>query len=237
MQSISSSSCFRIPIPNRVSLTSQRRLKYRPTTLSLSTSVSTFSIHLTTRSSSGKEDETQKNDHHPVLHLSVGGGSDEVETPEPQFQEPEQQSSPKRRGRKSIGRGIFTSMWWADLRAAFGQRFNWEGILCFSSVLSRDQHLVLPHVAVRDVRHIDWAELQRRGFKGVVFDKDNTITAPYCLTLWGSIAPSIEQCKSVFGHNIAIFSNSAGKVRIFLLLLCLIVLKIKNVGLGLRFLL
>lgn len=75
----------------------------------------------------------------------------------------------------------------------------------------RDRHLALPHAAVPDIRHIDWAALKRAGFQGVVFDKDNTITVPYSLTLWGSLESSMEECKTVFGNDIAVFSNSAGK--------------------------
>ncbi|WJZ98930.1 hypothetical protein VitviT2T_017419 [Vitis vinifera] len=107
-------------------------------------------------------------------------------------------------------RVIFTNMWWADLKAALGQRFNFEGIICSAVVLAKDRHLALPHVAVPDIRYIDWAELHRRGFKGVVFDKDNTLTKPYSLTLWEPIGSSLQQCKSVFGHDIGVFSNSAG---------------------------
>ncbi|XP_038681153.1 phosphatidylglycerophosphate phosphatase 1, chloroplastic isoform X2 [Tripterygium wilfordii] len=102
------------------------------------------------------------------------------------------------------------SMWWPDLKAALGQRINIEGIVSSVTVFAKDRHLALPHVAVPDIRHVDWAELHRRGFKGVVFDKDNTLTAPYSLTLWDPLGSSIERCKSVFGHNIAVFSNSAG---------------------------
>lgn len=105
---------------------------------------------------------------------------------------------------------IFSKMWWADVKAALGQRFNWQGIVCSAKVVSSDRHLAVPHVAVPDIRYIDWAELRRRGFRGVVFDKDNTLTAPYSLTLWGALASSLESCKSVFGNDIAVFSNSAG---------------------------
>ncbi|XP_061970608.1 phosphatidylglycerophosphate phosphatase 1, chloroplastic/mitochondrial-like isoform X1 [Populus nigra] len=101
-------------------------------------------------------------------------------------------------------------MWWKDLRATFSQRINVEGIGSSASVLVKDQHLALPHVLVADIRYIDWGELQRRGFKGVVFDKDNTITVPYSLTIWDPLHASIERCKSVFGNDIAVFSNSAG---------------------------
>ncbi|CAK7346690.1 unnamed protein product [Dovyalis caffra] len=106
--------------------------------------------------------------------------------------------------------GLLSNMWWTDLRAALGQRINVEGIVSSVSVFVKDRHLALPHVVVPDIRHVDWGELQGRGFKGVVFDKDNTITVPYSLTLWDPLGSSIERCKSVFGNDIAVFSNSAG---------------------------
>ncbi|KAI3730385.1 hypothetical protein L1987_61555 [Smallanthus sonchifolius] len=106
--------------------------------------------------------------------------------------------------------GIFTNMWWADLKAAVGQRINVEGILFSVSVVIRNKHWVIPHVSVPDVRYIDWAALKRKGFEGVVFDKDNTLTVPYSLAVYGPLAASVESCKSVFGDNIAVFSNSAG---------------------------
>ncbi|CAN0913929.1 Phosphatidylglycerophosphate phosphatase 1, chloroplastic/mitochondrial [Linum grandiflorum] len=106
--------------------------------------------------------------------------------------------------------GLFTNMWWPDFRAAFGQRINVEGIVFAARVLFKERNLALPHLAVPDIRYIDWAELRRRGFKGVVFDKDNTITVPYSLSLWDPLRSSMKQCKSVFGDDIAVFSNSAG---------------------------
>lgn len=113
-------------------------------------------------------------------------------------------------------------MWWKDLRATLSQRINVEGIGLSASVIVKDHHLILPHVLVPDIRYIDWGELQRRGFKGVVFDKDNTITVPYSLTLWGPLVASIEKCKSVFGNDIAVFSNSAGNFSTTLLLFDLV---------------
>ncbi|KAG7561369.1 HAD-like superfamily [Arabidopsis thaliana x Arabidopsis arenosa] len=108
------------------------------------------------------------------------------------------------------GLAISSNMWWADLKAALGQRINIEGIVSSVSVVVKDRQLVLPHVSVKDLRYIDWGELKRKGFKGVVFDKDNTLTAPYSLAIWPPLRPSIERCKAVFGHDIAVFSNSAG---------------------------
>ncbi|KAK9063875.1 hypothetical protein SSX86_017747 [Deinandra increscens subsp. villosa] len=106
--------------------------------------------------------------------------------------------------------GIFTNMWWADLKAAVGQRFNVQGILFSVWVITRNRQWMMPHVSVPDVRYIDWAALKRKGFEGVVFDKDNTLTVPYSSDLWEPLTASVESCKSVFGDNIAIFSNSAG---------------------------
>lgn len=104
------------------------------------------------------------------------------------------------------------NMWWDNIIAAIGQRFNLEGIKCSVGVFIKDKHLLVPHVAVPDIRYIDWGELKRRGFQGVVFDKDNTLTVPYSLSLWGPVRSSVEDCKSVFGENIAVISNSAGKL-------------------------
>ncbi|KAL4583981.1 hypothetical protein LXL04_008569 [Taraxacum kok-saghyz] len=106
--------------------------------------------------------------------------------------------------------GNFASMWWADLKAEIGQMINVEGLLFSVSVITRNKKWVMPHLSVRDIRYIDWAALRRKGYEGVVFDKDNTLTAPYSLALWGPLAASVESCKSVFGNNIAVFSNSAG---------------------------
>ena len=106
--------------------------------------------------------------------------------------------------------GISSNMGWADMKAALGQSINLEGIVSSTVVLIKDRHLALPHVSVPDIRYMDWAELKRKGFCGVVFDKDNTITVPYSLALWGPLGSSIERCKSVFGNDIAVFSNSAG---------------------------
>ncbi|KAE8734715.1 Haloacid dehalogenase superfamily protein isoform 2 [Hibiscus syriacus] len=97
-----------------------------------------------------------------------------------------------------------------DLRAAVGQRINVEGIVFSVRVFFNDRYLSLPHVAVRDIRCIDWPEIHRRGFKGVVLNTNNTITVPYSLTLSLPLRPSIDKCKDVFGPDIAMFSNSAG---------------------------
>eukprot|EP00262_Sarcandra_glabra_P005282 TRINITY_DN166_c0_g1_i2.p1 TRINITY_DN166_c0_g1~~TRINITY_DN166_c0_g1_i2.p1 ORF type:complete len:234 (-),score=21.76 TRINITY_DN166_c0_g1_i2:105-806(-) len=99
---------------------------------------------------------------------------------------------------------------WLRCRAALSQCFNSAGIVSSASVVARDSHLALPHFCVPDIRCLDWAELAKRGFRGVVFDKDNTLTAPYSLRLWPSLSDSLDLCKSAFGGRVAIYSNSAG---------------------------
>jgi hypothetical protein len=49
------------------------------------------------------------------------------------------------------------------------------------------------------------------GVRGIVFDKDNTLTAPYVDTPHDTVAAAFDQCKDVFGPSrVVILSNSAG---------------------------
>eukprot|EP00842_Homolaphlyctis_polyrhiza_P003368 jgi/Hompol1/4031/HPOL_003443-RA len=101
-----------------------------------------------------------------------------------------------------------------------GQSFNSAGILGAATSLLRPSTLV-PHVAVADIRQIDWPALKRAGFRAVAFDKDNTLTAPYAayihpplevsllLAIW--ICDSWRTCIKTFGNDaVVIVSNSAG---------------------------
>lgn len=194
----------------------------KPTSLSFPNTQINFqyisSLTLPTTSNCSKEHQKKLNsDQIPILFDQLYSSTDPNQNPEPQNQKQEEDSDEK-------CPALFTKMWWAEVKAALGQRINVEGLVSSAVVLVKDRHLVLPHVSVPDIRYIDWAELQRRGFKGVVFDKDNTITAPYSLTLWGPLSSSIERCKSVFGQDIAVFSNSAGNCLAFINLLFAVVL-------------
>ncbi|KAJ0052101.1 hypothetical protein Pint_01436 [Pistacia integerrima] len=199
------------PIPNHLLNFDHhhRKVKRRkPTSLSFPNtqihSQNIDSLTLPTTSNCSKEHQKKLNPEQiPILFDQLYSSTETKQHPEHQNQEQEEdkdENCPV----------LFTNMWWADLKAALGQRINVEGIVSSTVVFVKDRHLALPHVSVPDIRYIDWAELHGRGFKGVVFDKDNTITAPYSLTLWGPLSSSIERCKSVFGQDIAVFSNSAG---------------------------
>ncbi|KAK2434385.1 Phosphatidylglycerophosphate phosphatase 1, chloroplastic/mitochondrial [Trifolium repens] len=156
---------------------------------------------------------SNQNDKHLFLHqfFSLADSEDtsnkNPETRNLSQHQVDNQSEFKKNNKDSA---FLTKMWWADVKAAFGQRINFEGILCSTMVILKDPHLALPHISVPDIRYIDWAALRRKGFKGVVFDKDNTLTVPYSLTPWPPLESSLECCKSEFGQDIAVFSNSAG---------------------------
>jgi len=91
-----------------------------------------------------------------------------------------------------------------------GQRVNIAGIQFASQIIMGNQHLAIPHVSVPDIRWVDWKALRDRGFEGVVFDKDNTLTAPYALAVWPALGPSLQECQAIFEGRVALLSNSAG---------------------------
>ena len=47
-------------------------------------------------------------------------------------------------------------------------------------------------------------------FQGVAFDKDGTLTVPYCDTVRSDLQPALDACSAAFGGKVVLFSNSAG---------------------------
>lgn len=211
--------CCYPPIPNRFSSYTnlrlsrnnhRRSLPFIPNPTHSSSKSCVLSLSGTSSCSREQEEERKKHnsyaDHNHTFLERLYSSIDPSDASEQTLKAPNQEDT------EETSEGFSLNMWWADLRAALGQRINVEGIVSSVAVVARDRHLALPHVAVPDIRHIDWAELKRNGFQGVVFDKDNTITVPYSLTLWSPLGSSFERCKSAFGSNIAVFSNSAGNL-------------------------
>ncbi|KAJ1965667.1 hypothetical protein GGI12_000614 [Dipsacomyces acuminosporus] len=90
------------------------------------------------------------------------------------------------------------------------QSLNFAGIRGAFSVL-RSPQLLMPHLAVPDVRSIPYRKLRDHGIKYLVFDKDNCLTAPYVDHIHPDFAPAWSQCLSLFPRkHILIVSNSAG---------------------------
>jgi len=89
---------------------------------------------------------------------------------------------------------------------------NVAGISLFAGMaIGRNQALAIPHVEVPDIRWVDWRALRAAGFRACVFDKDNTLTAPYETRVHPPLHAALEDCKEVFGAaNVAVLSNSAG---------------------------
>ena len=80
--------------------------------------------------------------------------------------------------------------------------------------------LLLPHLTVSDVSRLDWRALAAAGFRAAVFDKDNTLTAPYSLELTAEATRALADAAEAFGRegsggesdrsSLALLSNSAG---------------------------
>ena len=69
----------------------------------------------------------------------------------------------------------------------------------------------MPHVAVRNVDELNYDALRAAGVASIIFDKDNTLTAPYVDTAHIDVADAITRAKDAFGaDNCIVLSNSAG---------------------------
>jgi phosphatidylglycerophosphatase GEP4 len=125
---------------------------------------------------------------------------------------------------------------WSRKVARLQQNFNSAGISLFLQIAGSDHPLALPHVSVPDISHVDWEALAAAGFRGCVFDKDNTICRPFALEVEPRLQQSMARCKAsacacrlprlgpstprppnplaapqaAFQDRVVLFSNSAG---------------------------
>ncbi|KAK7472398.1 hypothetical protein VKT23_000513 [Stygiomarasmius scandens] len=71
--------------------------------------------------------------------------------------------------------------------------------------------IIVPALAVKDIRQLDFHALKKAGYRGAVFDKDNCLTVPHKDTLVPELESAWKECREVFGEgNVLIVSNSAG---------------------------
>jgi Mitochondrial PGP phosphatase len=70
--------------------------------------------------------------------------------------------------------------------------------------------LSVPHLTVPAVTQLNWAALREAGFQGCVFDKDNTLTAPFSTDMEDEVKRSLQQCQACFEGRVVLLSNSAG---------------------------
>jgi len=89
------------------------------------------------------------------------------------------------------------------------QSFNGKAILTLASILRRPS-LIVPHVQVSDISELNYNVLKKY-VDAVVFDKDNTLTAPYENIVHKDAMKGLQSALEVFGSDrVAILSNSAG---------------------------
>jgi phosphatidylglycerophosphatase GEP4 len=94
------------------------------------------------------------------------------------------------------------------------QSVNSKAILTLASVVRRPS-LLVPHLSVPTVSQINYDALKRcAGIEAVIFDKDNTLTAPYGSSVHPDASEGLQRVLDVFGkERVAILSNSAGTVQ------------------------
>lgn len=91
------------------------------------------------------------------------------------------------------------------------QSLNTKALLTLASV-ARRPGLMTPHVAVDTVSQLNYEALKEKcGIQAIIFDKDNTLTAPYVNEVHANAKAGLEKAVQTFGaSNVAILSNSAG---------------------------
>jgi phosphatidylglycerophosphatase GEP4 len=91
------------------------------------------------------------------------------------------------------------------------QSLNTKALATLAYVL-RHPTILVPHVSVANVSELNYKAMKEgAGIRAIVFDKDNTLTAPYGLVVHKDAARGLESAKEIFGsENVAIMSNSAG---------------------------
>jgi phosphatidylglycerophosphatase GEP4 len=98
-----------------------------------------------------------------------------------------------------------------DWKYAMVQSINTKALLTLASVIRRP-FLASPHIHVPTISDVNYQSMKDNcGIKAVIFDKDNTLTAPYATEIHERAADGLKNALEVFGHdNVAILSNSAG---------------------------
>mmetsp|Transcript_11784 Transcript_11784/g.22065 ORF Transcript_11784/g.22065 Transcript_11784/m.22065 type:complete len:254 (-) Transcript_11784:10-771(-) len=98
-----------------------------------------------------------------------------------------------------------------DWKYAMVQSINTKALLTLASVIRRP-FLASPHIHVPTISDVNYQSMKDHcGIKAVIFDKDNTLTAPYATEIHERAANGLKNALEVFGHeNVAILSNSAG---------------------------
>ena len=83
---------------------------------------------------------------------------------------------------------------------------SWNGPAARSLLqVARNPSLINPSKSVRDISVVNVQELKDMGIKGLVLDKDNTITAPYSLQLHPRVKHATLHIQSAFPNKVSLF--------------------------------
>ena len=88
------------------------------------------------------------------------------------------------------------------------QSFNGPALRSILQII-QSPTLIIPSLSIQDINHLNLTDLHKIGIKGVILDKDNTITAPYSLQIHPRVKNALLRLQSSFPNH-AILSNSAG---------------------------
>ncbi len=90
------------------------------------------------------------------------------------------------------------------------QSFNTDAFKETFQVIFHDKSAAIPHYQVATIAEISPEGLWKQGIRGVIFDKDNTLTAPYINKIHPDLISTVSRFQHVFGNSMKILSNSAG---------------------------
>ena len=90
-----------------------------------------------------------------------------------------------------------------------GQSWNGPAVKNLITVARRPS-LLKPCISLQDLSHINITSLVNHGIKGIILDKDNTITAPYALEVHPQVKRALVELKNCHSLKLVILSNSAG---------------------------
>eukprot|EP00465_Bigelowiella_longifila_P013166 CAMPEP_0185265546 /NCGR_PEP_ID=MMETSP1359-20130426/27903_1 /TAXON_ID=552665 /ORGANISM="Bigelowiella longifila, Strain CCMP242" /LENGTH=264 /DNA_ID=CAMNT_0027854873 /DNA_START=37 /DNA_END=831 /DNA_ORIENTATION=- len=113
-------------------------------------------------------------------------------------------------GQRSLSSSKSATPGSSNSRRSLGQSFNLDAIRCLGAAI-RHPSFLIPHVNAYNVNEICFKTLKKAGIRAVVFDKDNTLTAPYGYEIHPSAKEGLARCLEEFGaENVVLMSNSAG---------------------------
>jgi phosphatidylglycerophosphatase GEP4 len=98
------------------------------------------------------------------------------------------------------------------MKYSMSQSINVKAIVTLVTSVLHRPNLIVPHLSVPTISSVDFASLRDHcGIRAIIFDKDNTLTAPYEMNLHSKAVLGVEESIRVFGtEKISILSNSAG---------------------------